>query len=560
MSTEQPLLIVENLRVSFVQNKDWKAIVHDVSFELRPNQILGIVGESGSGKSVSSLAIMGLLPQDTSKIEGRICFEGVDITTLKESTYRQLRGDKIAMIFQEPMSALNPSMRCGRQVEEMLELHTALKGKALKNRVLELFEQVKLPFPAEAYRKYPHELSGGQKQRVVIAMAIACKPVLLIADEPTTALDVTVQKEIIQLLKALQAETQMAMIFISHDLGLVSSIADEVMVMYRGQVIEKGLTSTVFNEPKERYTQALLAARPSSQVRLQRLPTIQDFVENQVPTEVITPAERQAFHAQLYAQTPLLVVKDVAKDYISSVGLWGKKAFRALDSINFEVYEGETLGLVGESGCGKSTLGNALLQLDPASSGAIFYQGQDITQLKGKALRALRKDIQIIFQDPFSSLNPKLTVGQAIMEPMIVHGLFGSKKEKKQKVLELLHQVGLTAEAFDRYPHEFSGGQRQRIGIARTIAVHPKLIICDESVSALDISVQAQVLNLLNELKAQYQFTYIFISHDLAVVKYMSDQVLVMNKGKVEEMGEADALYAHPQQAYTKKLIASILE
>ncbi|MGS4345583.1 ABC transporter ATP-binding protein [Myroides odoratus] len=560
MSTEQPLLTVENLRVSFVQNKDWKAIVHDVSFELRPNQILGIVGESGSGKSVSSLAIMGLLPQDTSKIEGRICFEGVDITTLKESTYRQLRGDKIAMIFQEPMSALNPSMRCGRQVEEMLELHTALKGKTLKNRVLELFEQVKLPFPAEAYRKYPHELSGGQKQRVVIAMAIACKPVLLIADEPTTALDVTVQKEIIQLLKALQAETQMAMIFISHDLGLVSSIADEVMVMYRGQVIEKGLTSTVFNEPKERYTQALLAARPSSQVRLQRLPTIQDFVENQVPTEVITPAERQAAHAQLYAQTPLLVVKDVAKDYISSVGLWGKKAFRALDSINFEVYEGETLGLVGESGCGKSTLGNAILQLDPASFGAIFYQGEDITQLKGKALRALRKDIQIIFQDPFSSLNPKLTVGQAIMEPMIVHGLFGSKKEKKQKVLELLHQVGLTAEAFDRYPHEFSGGQRQRIGIARTIAVHPKLIICDESVSALDISVQAQVLNLLNELKAQYQFTYIFISHDLAVVKYMSDQVLVMNKGKVEEMGEADALYAHPQQAYTKKLIASILE
>ena len=560
MSTEQPLLTVENLRVSFVQNKDWKAIVHDVSFDLRPNQILGIVGESGSGKSVSSLAIMGLLPQDTSKIEGRICFEGVDITTLKESTYRQLRGDKIAMIFQEPMSALNPSMRCGRQVEEMLELHTALKGKALKNRVLELFEQVKLPFPAEAYRKYPHELSGGQKQRVVIAMAIACKPALLIADEPTTALDVTVQKEILHLLKALQAETQMAMIFISHDLGLVSSIADEVLVMYRGQVVEKGLTSSVFNEPKERYTQALLAARPSSQVRLQRLPTIQDFVDNQVPTEVITPAERQVAHAQLYAQTPLLVVKDVAKDYISRVGLWGKKAFRALDSINFEVYEGETLGLVGESGCGKSTLGNAILQLDPASSGAIFYQGQDITQLKGKALRALRKDIQIIFQDPFSSLNPKLTVGQAIMEPMMVHGLFGSKKEKKQKVLELLHQVGLTAEAFNRYPHEFSGGQRQRIGIARTIAVHPKLIICDESVSALDISVQAQVLNLLNELKAQYQFTYIFISHDLAVVKYMSDQVLVMNKGKVEEMGEADVLYAHPQQAYTKKLIASILE
>ncbi|MDM1407194.1 ABC transporter ATP-binding protein [Myroides sp. DF42-4-2] len=560
MSEQTPLLQVKDLQISFQQNKDWKPIVHQVSFDLYPNQILGIVGESGSGKSVSSLAILRLLPENQSKIVGDIVFNGQDLTAFTEEEYRQIRGNRIAMIFQEPMSALNPSMRCGSQVEEMLRLHTNLKGTALKNRVIELFAQVKLPEPVEAYRKYPHQLSGGQKQRVVIAMAIACKPTLLIADEPTTALDVTVQKEIIQLLKALQAETQMAMIFISHDLGLVSSIADEVMVMYRGQVVEKGSTSSVFNAPKERYTQALLAARPSSQVRLQRLPTIQDFVDNQVPTEVISPAERQAAHVQLYAQSPLLVVKDVAKDYISSVGLWSKKTFRALDQINFEVYEGETLGLVGESGCGKSTLGNAILQLDPASSGAIFYQGKDITQLKGKALRALRKDIQIIFQDPFSSLNPKLTVGQAIMEPMIVHRLFGNKKEKKQKVLQLLQQVGLTEEAFDRYPHEFSGGQRQRIGIARTIAVHPKLIICDESVSALDISVQAQVLNLLNELKEQYKFTYIFISHDLAVVKYMSDQVMVMNKGQIEEKGEADALYAHPQKTYTKKLIASILE
>ncbi|WP_158962279.1 ABC transporter ATP-binding protein [Myroides fluvii] len=560
MSVQKPLLTVENLQVSFEQNKEWKAIVQGVSFELHANQILGIVGESGSGKSVSSLALMRLLPQDKSKIEGEICFEGTDLTKYTEEEYRQVRGNKIAMIFQEPMSALNPSMRCGVQVEEMLVLHTTLKGKALKNRVIELFEQVKLPFPEEAYRKYPHELSGGQKQRVVIAMAIACKPTLLIADEPTTALDVTVQKEIIHLLKALQAETQMGMIFISHDLGLVSSIADEVMVMYRGQVVEKGPTSLVFNQPQERYTQALLAARPSSKVRLERLPTIQDFVDNQVPTAVISPEERQVRQAKLYVNPPLLVVKEVAKDYVSTIGLWGKKTFRALDQIHFEVYEGETLGLVGESGCGKSTLGNAILQLDPASSGAIFYQGTDITKLKGKALRALRKDIQIIFQDPFSSLNPKLTVGQAIMEPMIVHGLFGNKKEKKQKVLQLLQQVGLTEEAFDRYPHEFSGGQRQRIGIARTIAVHPKLIICDESVSALDISVQAQVLNLLNELKEQYQFTYIFISHDLAVVKYMSDQVMVMNKGQIEEKGEADALYANPQTAYTKKLIASILE
>lgn len=560
MSTQKTLLTVENLQVSFKHNKDWKAIVQGVSFDLYANQILGIVGESGSGKSVSSLALMRLLPAHQSKIEGRIEFEGDDLTAFSEEEYRQVRGNKIAMIFQEPMSALNPSMRCGYQVEEMLRLHTPLRGTALKQRVMALFEQVKLSAPDEVYRKYPHQLSGGQKQRVVIAMAIACKPTLLIADEPTTALDVTVQKDIIHLLKELQAETQMAMIFISHDLGLVSSIADEVMVMYQGKVVEKGATEAVFHQPQKRYTQALIAARPSSFIRLKRLPTIQDFVENTVPELVITVEERQQAHRKLYAQQPLLTVRDVAKDYISSVGLWGKKSFRALDQINFEVYEGETLGLVGESGCGKSTLGNAILQLDPASSGAIFYQGVDITQVKGKALRALRKDIQIIFQDPFSSLNPKLTVGQAIMEPMIVHRLFGSKKEKKQKVLALLQQVGLPAEAFDRYPHEFSGGQRQRIGIARTIAVHPKLIICDESVSALDISVQAQVLNLLNELKQQYQFTYIFISHDLAVVKYMSDQVLVMNKGKVEEIREADDLYAHPKTPYTQKLIASILE
>ncbi|WP_413511667.1 ABC transporter ATP-binding protein [Myroides odoratus] len=560
MSEQKPLLSVENLQISFKHNKEWKALVQGVSFDLGANQILGIVGESGSGKSVSSLAIMRLLPDQQSKIEGKIHFAGAELTALNEGEYRQIRGNKIAMIFQEPMSALNPSMRCGYQVEEMLRLHTDLRGHALKNKVVELFEQVKLPFPEEVYKKYPHQLSGGQKQRVVIAMAISCKPTLLIADEPTTALDVTVQKEIILLLKELQAQTQMAMIFISHDLGLVSSIADKVMVMYQGRVVEKGPTQAVFNAPKEIYTQALLAARPTNEVRLKRLPTIQDFVEDRVSSEVLSPEERQLEHKKLYAQVPLLEVKDVGKDYISSVGLFGKKTFRALDQINFEVYEGETLGLVGESGCGKSTLGNAILQLDPASSGTIYYKGKEITQLKGATLRALRKDIQIIFQDPFSSLNPKLTVGQAIMEPMIVHGLFGTKKQKKEKVKELLQQVGLSEEAFDRYPHEFSGGQRQRIGIARTIAVHPKLIICDESVSALDISVQAQVLNLLNDLKHEYQFTYIFISHDLAVVKYMSDQVLVMNKGKVEEIGDADALYAHPKTAYTQKLIASILE
>ena len=470
-----------------------------------------------------------------------------------------MRGNDIAMIFQEPMSSLNPSLKCGYQVEEILTEHTSLSKKEIKAKVLSLFEKVKLPNPARLYNRYPHEISGGQKQRVMIAMAIACKPKLLIADEPTTALDVTVQKEIILLLKELQQETKMSILFISHDLSLVSEIANRVLVMYRGEIVEQGSVVNIFDNPRHTYTKALISSRPSLDVRLKRLPTIKDFLEDSVDKEEVTPQQRQHRHESLYGQTPLLEVFNVEKEYISSAGIFGKDVkFKAVDNVSFKIYEGETLGLVGESGCGKSTLGNAILQLDKATAGTILYRGVDLSQLSPNDIRALRKEIQIIFQDPYSSLNPRMTVGKAIMEPMQVHKLYKNDKERRGKAIEILHRVGLGEEHFNRYPHEFSGGQRQRIGIARTIALQPKLIVCDESVSALDISVQAQVLNLLNELKENFGFTYIFISHDLAVVKYMSDQVIVMNKGKIEEMNEADSLYAHPQKPYTRKLIEAI--
>jgi peptide/nickel transport system ATP-binding protein len=556
----QPILHIQDLEIAFQQEKVFVPVIHKISYELFPNEILGIVGESGSGKSVSSLAIMGLLPKNISEItKGSIALEGQNINNLDSKSFQKIRGKKIAMIFQEPMSSLNPSMKCGAQVAEILQQHTKLSRKEITTEVLSLFEKVKLPQPEVIFNKYPHEISGGQKQRVMIAMAIACKPQILIADEPTTALDVTVQKEIILLLKEIQQETQMSIIFISHDLALVSEIANRVLVMYKGEIVEQGTVETIFKNPKHIYTQALINSRPSLDTRLVRLPTIQDFLQEKVSTEIVTSAERIAFHKDLYAKEPLLEVKNVEKEYFSSAGIFGKKSsFKAVNDVSFKLYEGETLGLVGESGCGKSTLGNAILQLDKVTAGTILYRGQDITKLGGSELRKLRREIQIIFQDPYSSLNPRTPVGKAIMEPMQVHKLYKTDKECKAKTIEILERVGLVAEHFNRYPHEFSGGQRQRIGIARTIALQPKLIVCDESVSALDISVQAQVLNLLNELKENFGFTYIFISHDLSVVKYMSDQVLVMNKGKIEEIDDADEIYANPKTEYTKKLIAAI--
>lgn len=551
-----PILTLDKLSIAFGNNQ----VIHNVSYTLYENEILGVVGESGSGKSVSSLAILGLLPKKIAKItSGYINYNNKDVTTAHLKTLQAIRGKNIAMIFQEPMSSLNPSMRCGKQVEEILLQHTTLSKNEIKTEVLELFKKVKLPDVHRVFKAYPHEISGGQKQRVMIAMAIACKPDILIADEPTTALDVTVQKDIVALLKTLQAETQMSIIFITHDLALISEIANRVIVMYKGKVVEQGSIKAIFNNPQHQYTKALINARPTLNERLKVLPTIKDALENTINTTVITKAERLEKHKILYSKKPLLEVIDVEKTYISKSGWLSKpQVFKAVNGVSFNLYEGETLGLVGESGCGKSTLGNAILQLDKATSGIIRYNGVDITKLTSKHIKTLRKDIQIIFQDPFASLNPRIPVGEAIMEPMLVHKLYQTKAECKAKAIDILQRVGLTASHFNRFPHEFSGGQRQRIGIARTIALQPKLIVCDESVSALDISVQAQVLNLLNELKTDFGFTYIFISHDLAVVKYMADQLLVMNKGKIEEIDDADAIYNAPKKAYTKRLIDAI--
>ena len=554
------LLSIEDLSVSFTTNNKKSQILKSISFDLKENEILGIVGESGSGKSITALSILGLLPKSISNIDsGSINFEGLDLATIDNKSFQNIRGNKIGMIFQEPMSALNPSMTCGEQVFEIIALHKSLSTSEIINETLLLFEKVKLPDPKRVYDAYPHEISGGQMQRVMIAMAIACKPKILIADEPTTALDVTVQKEIINLLKVLQVETKMSILFISHDLSLVSEIANRVLVMYQGEIVEQGTVEKIFKSPKHIYTKALIHSRPSIEKRPKKLATIQDYLNDTVDNSMVSKKEREQNHKIIYAKEPLLEVKNIEKEYFSKAGFFKRpESFKAVDQVSFKLYPGETLGLVGESGCGKSTLGNAILQLDKATGGQIFYNGKDITNLPKSDIRKLRKDIQIIFQDPFSSLNPRIPVGKAIMEPMVVHKLYNSEKERKEKVIDILKRVGLSADYFYRYPHEFSGGQRQRIGIARTIALNPKLIVCDESVSALDISVQAQVLNLLNELKDNFGFTYIFISHDLSVVKYMSDQLLVMNKGKIEEMGDADAIYRHPEKDYTKKLIDAI--
>ena len=556
----QPLISVKDLSIGFKNNGDLSEVVHSISFDIFKGEILGIVGESGSGKSVTALSLMQLLPKgEKNHTSGKIIYKGRDLNQAKDSFIQGLRGREIAMIFQEPMSALNPSMRCGRQLKEVLLQHNIVDKKECNTEILRLLDSVKIPIPELVIEKYPHELSGGQQQRVMIAMSIACRPKILIADEPTTALDVTVQRDIIELLKSLQNKTKMAVVFISHDLSLVSEIAHRTLVMYNGKIVEKGATKALFKSPQHPYTKALIAAKPKLNKRLRKLPSIKDILGDLDKSDIVTKKEREEKHSKLYKNPPLLEVINLEKTFFKKVGLLGKKAsFKAVDGVSFKLYEGETLGLVGESGCGKSTLGNAILQLDKASAGTILFKGISLDKLSKKGLRKLRKEIQIIFQDPLASLNPRIKVGEAIMEPMQVHKLYKNKQERKTKAIKLLKQVGMEQTAFSRYPHEFSGGQRQRIGIARSIAVNPRLILCDESVSALDISVQAQVLNLLNSLKEEFGFTYIFISHDLAVVKYMSDQLLVMNKGKIEEQGEADAIYENPKSNYTKQLINSI--
>lgn len=554
------LLSVKKLSISFNSNNVLSKAVNSISFDVYENEIVGVIGESGSGKSVTALSLMRLIQfSEKTKFSGTVTYKGMDIKELSEKEIQSVRGREIAMVFQEPMSALNPSMTCGSQVREILLHHDVVNKKDLNDEVLRLFNSVKIPDAHMAVQKYPHELSGGQQQRVMIAMAIACKPKILIADEPTTALDVTVQKEIIALLSSIQKETKMSIIFISHDLALVSEISNRILVMYKGRIIENGDTNTVLKTPKEPYTKALISAKPKTGKRLKKLPTIKDILSGSNKLEIITKKEREKRHKKIYNSPPILRVENLEKIYFKRYGLFsGKTSFKAIDNVSFKLFEGETLGLVGESGCGKSSLGSAILQLNRATSGSVFYKGKNLHKLSKKDLRHLRKEIQIIFQDPLASLNPRLTIGEAIIEPMVVHKLYDNYSCRKSKALDILEKVGIDKNSFDRYPHEFSGGQRQRIVIARTIAVEPKLIICDESVSALDLSVQAQVLNLLNSLKEDFKFTYIFISHDLAVVKHMSDKILVMNNGRIEEQGDADEVYKNPKQKYTKRLISAI--
>ena len=553
------ILDIKNLTISFGNKKSNVEVVHGISLHINKNEILGVVGESGSGKSVTAMSILGLLPEKNTLLEGEILFNKKDLLKDSKNNVRKLRGNDIAMIFQEPMTALNPSLTCGNQVSEIIQHHLNHSISKAKKETISLFEKVKLPRSRELYNSYPHQISGGQMQRVMIAMAIACKPKLLIADEPTTALDVTVQKEIMLLLKEIQKETKMSMLFISHDLGLVSEIADRVLVMHKGDIVEEGSAFQVFKMPKEDYTKALMASRPSLDVRLKVLPTVASLTEKSFKPIEVTPQERALKHKDLYTKKPLLEILNVKKEYYSNAGFFNKKKIvNAVNEVSFKIFEGETLGLVGESGCGKSTLGKAILQLEKATSGSIKYRGKELTKLKTSELRKLRKEIQLIFQDPYSSLNPRMLIGEAIMEPMKVYRIGKNDRERKSKVLRLLNRVELDDSYFNRYPHELSGGQRQRVGIARTIAMEPKLVVCDESVSALDISVQAQVLNLLNELKDDFGFTYIFISHDLAVVKFMADQLLVMKDGKIEEIGDADEIYANPTKEYTQKLIKAI--
>ena len=565
----EPLLSIKNLKVAFKHENHWVEAVHGIDLSVIAGRTLGLVGESGSGKSVSSLAVMRLLNERASRIEAdSIKLDDKDIKDFTESQMAEVRGKRIAMIFQEPMTSLNPVYKCGYQVTEMILQHEKVSKKEAKERVIGLFKQVMLPRPEAIYDSYPHELSGGQKQRVMIAMAIACHPQLLIADEPTTALDVTVQLEILKLLRQLQAETGMGMIFITHDLGVVAEIADDVAVMHNGEILERGTVHEIMNHPQHPYTQGLLACRPPMDVRLKRLPIVKEFLDGQwqggkeqiLHDLQITNEERQTHLEQLYSREPLLKVENLQTWYPLRKGVFSRvyDHVKAVDDVTLKVYEGETLGLVGESGCGKTTLGRSILRLAEPTGGKVWFDGVEVTALKGQALRDFRKQAQIVFQDPYSSLNPRITIGEAIAEPMRVHDIEKDATKLRDRVCDLLEQVGLKAEHYDRYPHEFSGGQRQRICIARALAVNPRLVICDESVSALDVSVQAQVLNLLNKLKAERSLTYIFISHDLSVVRFMSDRVVVMYNGKPVEINEADALFEHPLNAYTKKLIDAL--
>ena len=558
MTAMTPILQIQNLDIRFRIDRKSEPFqaVKGISFDIPTNTTVALVGESGSGKSVSAMAILGLLPENAIiSPESRIIYGGRNLLTATLAELQDLRGKDISVIFQEPMTSLNPVFTVGEQIGEVLRLHMNMSPRQAHARAIELLNEVGIPNAQLRVNSYPHEMSGGQQQRVMIAMAIACEPKLLIADEPTTALDVTIQKQILDLMASLQAKHQMSLLFITHDLGVVGEIADTVVVMQNGVIQEQGTVKAIFERPQHAYTKALLACRPRLDRRPKRLPVIDDFIKGDAS---VTQKLQERTRGTSAGDPIILEAKALNKTFFLKEGLFGKRAIPAVRNVSFQLPKGKTLGLVGESGSGKTTVGLTLMRLHDATSGEVLFEGKDLLSLTEREMMAYRRRIQIIFQNPYASLNPRMTVGQILVEPMKIHSIGKDQRERVDMAFQLLKRVGLAEQSFYKYPHEFSGGQRQRIAIARCLTMKPDVLICDESVSALDVSVQAQVLNLLQDLQDEYGMSYIFISHDLAVVKYMSDRVMVMSDGAIVEMADSDEIYRHPREEYTRRLLSSI--